>query len=136
MKMNHLLRLAAIACLGAATFQASADVVYKCGKGAKVVYQDAPCKPGGYRDNVLTARNSKGSMTFVAFENGQTPGSRSLPALEIPRYSDQDLLVLEERQRFLGKPPIKEQLAVPTAIESRVQVVWNNVKQWFRSAFQ
>lgn len=136
MKVNTLMHLAVFASLVTLAGHVSADVIYKCGRGTKVVYQDAPCKPGTYRDNVLTTRNAKGSVTFIPPESTTQSGAGSRHSLEAPRLSDQDLLALEEKQRLLNKPPIKDQLAAPTAIESRIQVVWNSMKQWFTRAFQ
>lgn len=113
--------------------QAIADVIYKCGSGSKLAYQDEPCNSGASR--VLTASNSRGTMTFVSLEARPTKGTKAelgnIPVLDLPRLKATDLPAIEEKQRLLGKPTVKEQLAAPTAIESRTQVLWNGVKQWF-----
>lgn len=126
--------LAASFCLTLAQ-PAWADVVYKCGKGSKVAYQDEPCKPGTDKDNVLTPRNAKGTMNYVRSGIQAKSASGTQQTLESPRFADADMEALEEKQRLLGKPSIKEQLAMPTAIESRTRSVWNGVKQWFSGMF-
>jgi hypothetical protein len=127
--------LAFVLCLVSAQV-ANADVIYKCGKGSNVVYQDEPCKPGRYQADVLTARNAKGTVNFMRGDNATKSGSGAHSALDAPRVSDADMRGFEEAQRLLGKPSVKDQLAAPTAIESRTRLVWNGVKKWFGSLFE
>lgn len=114
---------------------ANAEVIYKCGKGSQVVYQDEPCKPGRYHADVLTARNAKGTVNFMRADSAPKSGA-VISGLEAPRVSDADLRAFEDAQRLMGKPSIKTQLAAPTAQESRTQAVWHGMKQWFWRAFE
>lgn len=92
-----------------------------------MVYQDIPCKPGAYRDNVLSARTAKGAVTYVSLKEPQKFPLGAGNVLEPPALSEQELQALEERQQLLGKPSIKQQLAAPTPIEARSHVVWISV---------
>lgn len=131
MNWHMLPRIAVVAWVSGTALPAGADTVYKCARGDRVVYQDMPCKPGAYRDNVLTARKAGGTVNYVSLNEPQRGPAAAGTVLEPPRFTDQDLMALEEKQQLLGKPPIREQLAAPTAIETRTQEVWTNVKRWF-----
>ncbi len=114
-----------------AALAASAQEIYKCGAGDNTVYQDAPCKSGTRHAKVLTPANSRGTMTLIS--SGNTQQQDLAPFLgALPRPKPVNIQAIEEKQRLLGKPSVKQQLETPTAIEARSQSVWESVKQWFR----
>ena len=91
-----------------------------------------PCKSAPAHANVLTPRNSRGTMNFVSDDKMVKPDLGPFHAAGIPRLRPVNIQAVEERQRLLGKPSVKQQLETPTAIEARSHGVWESVKRWFR----